>query len=210
MTSAADRLRLVTAEGEAEGRSSGPAPSLHEAAADGGEAGRQIVKHVVGLRACVRALTGDSSVVEDIVHETVAEALEGWRRYDPTRDLGAWLRGIAVHLVHRHWRKAKRGRAAAAAVSAVSEGPSGGSDPETEAAGRRQAAALLAALDGLTPKLREAFVLRVVEGLPAEEVARLTGTSPAAIHTRVFKARGILAAAIGASAAGRTRGTGDG
>jgi DNA-directed RNA polymerase specialized sigma24 family protein len=53
-------------------------------------------------------------------------------------------------------------------------------------------------MDALTPALREAFVLRVVEGLPTDEVARVTGTSAAAIHTRVCKARVQLLAAIDA------------
>ena len=44
-------------------------------------------------------------------------------------------------------------------------------------------------------------MLRVIEELPTEEVARLTRTSTAAIHTRVCKARAILSAAIDAERA---------
>lgn len=163
-----------------------------------------MVPHLPSLYACVRALVGDPHVVEDVVHETVAQALASWRRYDPTRDLGVWMRGIAVHVARHHWRRIRRGRTATAVLAgaALENGPRT-LDPESALSGREQAARLLAALDALSPKVREAFVLRVVEGLPGEEVARLTGTSPAAVHTRVCKARSLLLAAIDAESARR-------
>jgi RNA polymerase sigma factor (sigma-70 family) len=199
-----ERLKLVVAK---------PAATAQEQAAPAedsppqpppppSEAGRAIVAHVPSLFACVRALVGDPHVVEDIVNETVAQALANWRNYDPTRDLGGWLHGIAVHVTQRQWRKARRGRAATTQLAdSLREIRPRGLDPESAVSGREQAALLLAALDSLTQNLREAFVLRVVEGLPTEEVARLTGTSPAAIHTRVCKARTLLAAAIEAERA---------
>ncbi|MBI5502710.1 MAG: sigma-70 family RNA polymerase sigma factor [Deltaproteobacteria bacterium] len=194
-----DRLKLVTTDrGMPACGPEDAAGTPNPAREVGGEAGEQIAAHVPSLFACVRALAGDRSAVDDIVHETVVQALEGWRRYDATRDLGAWLRGIAVHLVRRHWRKIRRGRAAIVSLTETyGDRDTGPQDPEGEAAGRQEARRMLAALDRLSPNLREAFVLRVVEGLSGEEVARVLKTSPAAVHTRVCKARAILLEAIG-------------
>jgi RNA polymerase sigma factor (sigma-70 family) len=200
----AERLRLVVAgpgaaprEDAAPTNGSVPQVALPAAERPPSEAGRAIVPHVPSLYACVRALVGDPQPVEDIVHETVAQALASWGRYDPTRDLGAWLRGIAVHVTKRYWRKARRGRAATTELAdALREAEPRGLDPESDLSGREQAGRLLVALDSLTQSLREAFVLRVVEGLPTEEVARLTHTSEAAVYTRVCKARALLVAAI--------------
>ena len=177
----------------------------------GGEAGARIGAHVPSLFACVRALAGDANAVDDIVHQTVVEALESWRSYDPSRDLGAWLRGIAVHLVRRHWREIRRGRAAVQALHQREEQRTASEpDPEANLSLCQQVERLLEALDRLRPTLREAFVLRVVERLPAQDVARTLRTSPAAVHTRVCEARAVLLAAIRAEQPHRRKGYDDG
>jgi RNA polymerase sigma-70 factor (ECF subfamily) len=59
------------------------------------------------------------------------------------------------------------------------------------------------AIGGLSPTYREILVLRDVEGLPAAEVARITGLSIEAIKSRLHRARatvrGALAPLLGVS-----------
>ena len=48
------------------------------------------------------------------------------------------------------------------------------------------------AVDALPGPLRAALSLRVLEGLPYDDVARATGLRPATVRTQVMKARRIL------------------
>jgi RNA polymerase sigma-70 factor (ECF subfamily) len=60
------------------------------------------------LAAFLRASVEDHASVEDLFQEAV---LIAWRKigdYDRTRPFGAWLRGIAKHLVLAHYRKVAR------------------------------------------------------------------------------------------------------
>jgi RNA polymerase sigma-70 factor (ECF subfamily) len=147
--------------------------------------------HVPELYRRVHVLVGASGVVDDVVQQTMVEALACRRRYDRARPIGPWLTGIALNVARRHWRRARVVRNAAATFAAAAEGGRS-ANPETEAVSREQAALLYAALDRLSPKLREAFLLRAVEDLPAEEVARIMRTTVGAVHTRVSRARDFV------------------
>jgi RNA polymerase sigma-70 factor (ECF subfamily) len=136
------------------------------------------------------ALLGDSPYVQDIAQETMMRALAAFRRYDPSRPLGAWLMGIALNVTRHYWRRIRRARAASEALAAAPQ--PAGPDPERELLAAEQAALLHRALDGLPPRLREAFVLLDVERLAPEEAARIAGTTVGAVRTRAWRARAAL------------------
>jgi RNA polymerase sigma-70 factor (ECF subfamily) len=159
-------------------------------------------------RVCI--LVGNAALVDDVAQETVVEALANASRYDRRRPLGPWLAGIALNVARRHWRRARRGPIAAVDCATLPDrdarpGDPRGLGPEGEVLVRERVALLYEALDSLSPLLRETFLLRAVEGLPAEEVARITDTTPGAVHTRVCRARDALRAWIDA----RDRSEGD-
>jgi RNA polymerase sigma factor (sigma-70 family) len=145
----------------------------------------------------VQVLVGYTGVVEDIVQQTMVEALACWRRYDRSRPIGPWITGIALNVARRHWRRARVARMAAGTF-AVSEPRTRGGTPESEALAGERARLLYEALDTLSPALREAFLLRAVDDLPAEEVARITRTTVGAVHTRVSRARDAVRAYVAA------------
>ena len=151
------------------------------------ESAMRPAEHVPALRRHVRFLVGDSPHVEDIVQETMVRALDSMDRYDPERPMGPWLHGIAIRVTHKYWRRIRRARNAERRLLElpVRSAPS----PEEEMAVHERADLLYRALDTLSPRLREALVLHVGERLPAEEVARLTGSSVSAVYTRVCRAR---------------------
>jgi RNA polymerase sigma-70 factor (ECF subfamily) len=145
----------------------------------------------------VYVLLGRAEFVDDVAQQTMVEALASWRRYDRSRPVGPWITGIALNVARRYWRRARHARDAAATIAAVGERPASGT-PEHESLWRERARLLYEALDTLSPLLRETFLLRVVEDLPADEVARITGTTTGAVHTRVCRARDELRAWVAA------------
>ncbi len=47
--------------------------------------------------------------VDDLAQEAVVVADRSLQKCDPTRDFGHWLRGVARHLLHQHFRTTARG-----------------------------------------------------------------------------------------------------
>ena len=150
--------------------------------------------HAPELYRRVHVLVGHTGTVDDIVQQTMVEALSCWRRYDRSRPIGPWITGIALNVARRYWRRARNARNLSEVLAA--DRRPGGPTPESEALSRERARLLYEALDALSPCLREAFLLRAVEDLPADEVARLTGTTVGAVHTRVSRARDAVRAYI--------------
>jgi RNA polymerase sigma factor CnrH len=148
-----------------------------------------LAKEAAGLFGYVRFVVGDSPYVEDIVQETMVRALDSFDRYDPARPMRAWLRGIALHVAHKFWRRAQRTRRMERDSNGTPIVPVPGRSPEEELLLRERADLMHRALDELAPPLREALILHVGERMPAEEIAELTGTTPTNVYTRVSRAR---------------------
>lgn len=134
--------------------------------------------------------TACAATAADLTAETFAAALHGLRRYDPHRGSGMrWLFGIASHL-HAQWRRSQR--VEQAARTRIGMRPV----PLDELAIERIDALLdvrpiLAdvgdALDELSPAVRDAVVLRVVDELAYDQVAASLGCSPGAARVRVSR-----------------------
>lgn len=122
---------------------------------------------------------------------TAGEAYERIRSRDrPGLRFGPFLKEL---LVVRRTVSAARPRIAAAEAS-WGIVPTDSSDPAAEAEIRRT---LEAALGVLSAEDRSAVLLYVVDGLPAEEVARLLGLSgPKTVYNRVYRALAAVRAAL--------------
>ena len=102
-----------------------------------------------------------------------------------TPTLAAWLYRVTVNVCHDLRRKP----APTAGIEDVPEPVAADPDPQrltTEAERRR---ALTLSLRVLSEKERAAVVLRDLEGLSTDEVARILGSSEATVRSQVSKAR---------------------
>jgi RNA polymerase sigma-70 factor (ECF subfamily) len=138
----------------------------------------------------------------DLTAETFAEAFLSSANY--REDLGApaaWLFGIARHVLSRSLRKRRveeraRRRLGVEAI-ALSDDALDRVEQLVDLDAFR--GPLDAALDALSPRLREAVQLRVGEGLPFEEVARRLDCSVNAARVRVTRGMQQLIATMEAS-----------
>ena len=69
-----------------------------------------VKEHQVSLRVFVRSLGVESGWVDDLAQDTFVVAYREMDSYDPDRDFGKWLRGIARNLVRNELRKQRRHR----------------------------------------------------------------------------------------------------
>ena len=139
----------------------------------------------------------------ELTAETFAEAWRWRHRFDPAAGSAmAWLTGIARNL-HRSWlrRGAVGDRAGQRLGNTTSTQAMDDLDRIEHLADlARGHDELVGALDGLSPKLRAAVVLRVAFDLPYGEVAAQLGCSHGAARVRVARGLDGLAAQLGADA----------
>ena len=144
--------------------------------------------------------TYDSDVALDLVGETFAEAFGSRKRFRGTTqaDAAAWLYAIARHQLSRYVRKGRAERRALMRLG-VEIPVLEDADYEriVDLAGLREVRELVTTeLAGLPPRHREAVVLRVVDELPYDEVARRLEISEQAARARVSRGLKAIAAAM--------------
>lgn len=129
---------------------------------------------------------------EDLVQETFARA---WRAIEDLRDDRAARAWLLVTLRREHARYYERERP-----------PTSDIDPDTMPASRKdfdgstEAWALRRELARLSIEYSEPLVLQVIGGYSGDEIADMLKLTPAAVTTRLFRARQQLRRALGGDA----------
>jgi len=118
-------------------------------------------------------------------------------KVDPARDFSGWLYRIAVNVCWDIARK-RKGGVQISLEAEVEAGkmiePAGPHNTETVAIHAEEQALIARALATLPVKERMAIVLRDLEGLPTEEVARILGSRPVTVRSQISSARSKLRA----------------
>ena len=131
---------------------------------------------------------------DDLVQMTFLEAHRSAPRFRGDAAVKTWLFGIAANLVRNHFRGEHRKQRAHDSLEAVPKRPP--TNPGEAITREQQRRWLAAAIETLTPALREAYVLCVVEELPGKEAAAALGIREASLWRRLSDARDALRAAI--------------
>jgi RNA polymerase sigma-70 factor, ECF subfamily len=152
------------------------------------------VRHVSYINALCMRLLGSRQEAEDATQDTFVDLLEQLGKLRDPSSVRAWLARIAVHKVHRRFRRRKLLRTlgldrteydAAAALPARTT-----ASPEHVAELTR----LAGALNQLPDTIRAAWLLRYVDGHRLEDVASLTACSLATVKRRVSEADRVVRA----------------
>ena len=138
-------------------------------------------------------ILGDREDARDAAQESFLKAFRYLKSYDPKRDFSGWLYQITVNACRDI---AKKKGAAGRFLSIEGEQEAGNfaelasrDDVEAEAIVAQQWALVAEAMKSLTRKEREAIVLRDLEGMPTEEVARTLGSSQTTVRSQISSAR---------------------
>lgn len=145
--------------------------------------------HFTGLYRHLRYLTGDAHAAEELVQDTFVQALSCIGRYDGRSRFSTWLHGIGLNVARHHWRSRRSKDRAHARLLAAHTLDDPGVTPDQTLAMRQRVQALYAALDELPEHLREAFILRELEGLELEEAAAQLGITVNNLAVRTSRAR---------------------
>ncbi len=131
-------------------------------------------------------MVGDPDDALELTQEAFLRLHRHWKRRDCSQPARAWmyavLRNLAIDLLRK--RAVRR-----QAESGDLEEAAGEPDPEALAERRQMSAAIRQAIERLPPAQREALLLKDFHGLSYAEIARVTGTTPALVASRLHDAR---------------------
>ncbi len=186
----ADKLRL----GRAETATSDPHVQIIVRAQAGDRAAfdQLMIQHQRRVVAVAWRLLGSQDEARDAAQEAFLRVYKHLHKFDLSQDFSGWLYRIVVNVCRDLQRK--RGRYGSASLeeefaSGNLPEPASREDGEAAVLAAQERAIVQRALATLSAKERAAIVLRDLEGLPTEEVARLLGSSPPTVRSQVSTAR---------------------
>ena len=128
---------------------------------------------------------------EDIVQEAIATAFKDIDRFQNRSKFSTWLYGIALNMCRKHLRDKSR-HATAAAQEVLEALPARGRGVLTSVIRHEMAERLEISVSRLPTPMREAFLLRYVDGMDYPEISSITGASEGTARVRAFRARALL------------------
>ena len=163
--------------------------ALAQRAADGDRASqRELFQRLkTAVHHTLYRILGNNRDIEDLVQDAFLEIFRALPSFRGDSTLTRWSQTIATRTAYLSIQKRKP----TAVDLDVVEEEIVDRDPDAHrvALAKQAAKRLYIALEKLDPKMRIAFALNAIDGLPLAEVAALTESSLVATKTRVWRAR---------------------
>lgn len=138
-------------------------------------------------------LLGNEEDAKDAAQETFLKAYKYLKSFDARQDFSGWLYRITVNACHDLARK-RQSKEQFSSFEAEQEAGRfdhlrSREDIEAATIAAQERGLITEALQTLTKKERAALVLRDLEGLPTDEVAKILGSSQTTVRSQVSMAR---------------------
>jgi RNA polymerase sigma-70 factor, ECF subfamily len=138
-------------------------------------------------RYLLRAVLGNHALAEDLTQETFLVALVAARGGRSEAMSMAWLMGVARHKMIDHYRKSTRDERRASLLTA------GTADVDRlESLADQEPARIVQSLGALSSEHRLVLVLKYLDDLSVQQIARTLDRSPQAIESLLARARRAL------------------
>ena len=135
---------------------------------------------------------GDGPTAEDLLQETLLEAVRSAGGFRGDSALSTWLCAIARRRLARHYERERRAEAARRGLHLVGDGE--GREETTSADERDE---VVRALGRLSPAHRQVLILKYLDGLAVSAVADEMGRSPVQVQSLLARARESLRQELG-------------
>lgn len=132
--------------------------------------------------------------VEDLAQDVFLKLFARIDQVRPDENFPGWLARVTVNTCYDELRKTRRRKMAMETYGSEITTERSVTMPEPETLGKARLA-----LQGLDPKLRIPLVLKEVEEMSVEEIARTMGLTQTNVKVRLFRARKKLASILGGS-----------
>jgi RNA polymerase sigma-70 factor (ECF subfamily) len=164
-----------------------------------------VLKYQRRIQRLIGRMVRDVDLVEDIAQETFIRAYRALHQFRGDAQFYTWLYRIAVNTAKKFLMELKREPIISESYLANEDEdetswqknePSSDETPETVLAAKEIAAVVNAAMDELAEDLKEAIVLREIEGLSYEEISVAMDCPIGTVRSRIFRAREAISAKI--------------
>ena len=144
---------------------------------------------------CYR-FTGRREEAEDLTQEVFLRVFRTLNSYNPEQGpLGVWMHRVARNLLIDHYRATRKQRLAVPlddALPHLEQKESGVPRPDRALAQSEVSAAVQQALTRLSPDLREAVILRDLQGLEYREISQVLEIPEGTVKSRINRGRAEL------------------
>lgn len=167
--------------------------------------GLLVIKYQRRVQRLVGRMVRDVDLVEDISQETFIRAYRALHQFRGDAQFYTWLYRIAVNTAKKALLELKRDRTISESFFARDEEdetslrqnePSSDETPESVLAAKEIAGVVNSAMDELPEELRQAVVLREIEGLSYEEISLAMACPIGTVRSRIFRAREAISAKV--------------
>jgi len=174
-------------------------------AGDHGAYSLLVMKYQRRIQRLIGRMVRDVDLVEDIAQETFIRAFRALHQFRGDAQFYTWLYRIAVNTAKKFLLELKRDPTVSESflgsddedeTSRRKSEPSTEETPETALAAKEIAVVVNAAMDDLAQDLREAIILREIEGLSYEEIALAMDCPIGTVRSRIFRAREAISAKV--------------
>lgn len=160
-----------------------------------------VTKYQRRLARVVGRMVHNTSDAEEVVQETFIKAYRALPAFRCDAAFYTWLFAIGINSAKNYLVKKNRGPA----LVPIAEGENGfvaernidTNDPALTLSSKQLAQRLSSALDRLSDDVRQALILREMEGFSYEEIAAIMGCPIGTVRSRIFRAREVVSAKIG-------------
>ncbi|MBA2674240.1 RNA polymerase sigma factor RpoE [Ramlibacter sp.] len=166
-----------------------------------------VIKYQRRIERLIGRMVRDTDLVEDIAQETFIRAYRALPQFRGDAQFYTWLYRIAVNTAKKTLVDLKRdplvsetalrgNNADEDETSGVENELTTAETPETVLAAKEIAAAVNSAMEALPEELRQAVMLREIEGLSYEEIAQMMNCPIGTVRSRIFRAREAISAKV--------------
>jgi RNA polymerase sigma-70 factor (ECF subfamily) len=165
-----------------------------------------VIKYQRRIQRLIGRMVRDVDLVEDIAQETFIRAYRALHQFRGDAQFYTWLYRIAVNTAKKFLLELKRDPTVSeSAFKSDDDGdetswaghePIADETPESVLAAKEIGAAVNAALDALPDDLRQALVLREIEGLSYEDISEVMNCPIGTVRSRIFRAREAISAKV--------------
>ena len=167
--------------------------------------GLLVLKYQRRIQRLIGRMVRDVDLVEDICQETFIRAYRALHQFRGDAQFYTWLYRIAVNTAKKFLLELKNDPTVSESFLANDDDdetswrknePTSEDGPESILAAKEIAAVVNAAMDDLSADLRQAVVLREIEGLSYEEIAAAMNCPVGTVRSRIFRAREAISARV--------------
>ncbi|MBK7003842.1 MAG: RNA polymerase sigma factor RpoE [Burkholderiales bacterium] len=160
--------------------------------------GLLVLKYQRRIQRLIARMVRDTDLVEDIAQETFIRAYRALHQFRGEAQFYTWLYRIAVNTAKKFLHDLHRDPTVSESFLAIVDDDetssnkkeqTAGATPESVLAAKEIAAVVNTVMDALPTDLRQALILREIEGLSYEDIAATMGCPIGTVRSRIFRAR---------------------